>query len=838
MTFNQHWFQVGGTQPVRAPWRALIAGALVALGLVACGSSERDGSATSGGTGGSAGPQTGEPAIAVDLRRTTFGVAHVKAADWRSLGYGTGYAQASDNLCTIADSMLTYRGERSAFFGADARPPADSTMGQPLNIDSDFYHRHVLSAERMAAFEAAQTPDMRALVSGYTAGYNRVVREMQTGQPSGHQACAGQPWVRPLDEADVWRRMHAFMLAGGYAYFVADIANAQPPEAAANGTPQAARTAFAPSAARAAAPAAAPRKRSLHFGGRPGIGSNAYAFGQEATGQSSGLLFGNPHWYWRGPDRFYQQQLTLGERLDVSGVAVLGQPVMLIGFNNDVAWSHTVSTGRRFGLFAYALDPENPTAVMVDGVSTPLTATSITVMVRQASGALTPVQRTLYRSPQGPMVDLREWDATMGWNADTAWAVRDVNEANYRSYQSWLDMAAAHSLEALIGVQMRSAAMPWVNTLAAARSSADGWYGDIGNMPHVPEALEAACSLATDEMAETFPNVPVLDGSQTACDWATDADSVQAGSIAPQQLPARRSASYVANMNDSFWLANPGAPLEGFAPIVGATQEPQSLRTRLGHLLVRDRLSGADGYAGRTVTAPILAQWVLNSRNFSAELLRGDILAKVCPTALDLTDACAVLLAWDGRGHAQSRGAVLWQAMWGALHEEALGDALYAEPFDPERPLDTPYGLHDDAVASVRTALRAAAAQLADAGLALNVAKGDVLHSERGGVRMPLYGGCDNEGYFTILCTDEPLTDAGQSVDQDAHGNSYLQIVSFAQPDVQAQTFLAFSQSDDPASPHFGDYTQAYAQQQWHRVPFSEAAIVANPDYRVRSLRE
>src|SRR5256885_6933216 len=34
-----------------------------------------------------------------------------------------------------------------------------------------------------------------------------------------------------------------------------------------------------------------------------GIGSNMYGFGQQATGGGSSVLFGNPHWYWKGPDR-------------------------------------------------------------------------------------------------------------------------------------------------------------------------------------------------------------------------------------------------------------------------------------------------------------------------------------------------------------------------------------------------------------------------------------------------------------------------------------------------------------------------------------------------------
>ncbi|THU04168.1 penicillin acylase family protein [Lampropedia puyangensis] len=797
------------------------------LALVACGS----------GNVGSDTPGEESEVLEAQVRRTSFGIPHVKAQNWQGLGYGVGYAQAADNLCTIANGMLTYRGERSRFFGAQALPPADSTIGDPSNLESDFYHRHVLGDARIDALKSAQSQELRALVRGYTIGFNRYVVDIKAGNAKGHEACASEPWVRALDEDDVWRRMHAFTLAGGYAYLVSAIARAQPPEA------ESQRIATAPvaneSLPQRQAKQTAVDSKPLHFGGHAGIGSNAYAFGGEATGTSSGLLFGNPHWYWRGPDRFYQQQMTLDGQIDVSGVAVLGQPVMLIGFNNQVAWSHTVSTARRFGLYQYTPDPQNPAAVLIDGKSIPLEATPIAVEVLQGTGERVPVTRTLYRSAQGPMIDLGEMDASLGWSQQMAFAIRDVNEDNYRSYQNWLDWARADSLKAFIAAQVQHTAMPWVNTIAAARGDAQVWYADMGNIPNVSEETLSLCRTPIGEaLAEALPAVPVLNGSQSECQWQTDPDSVQAGSIGASRLPAMREGRYVANMNDSFWLTNPERPLEGYPAIVGFEQEEQSLRTRLGHTMVRERLEGADGYGGRLVTSAVLQQLVLNNRNFSAELLLPDVLAQVCDSPSDLVFACEVLGAWDGRGEADSRGAILWQAMWAHLDLEDADFELFAEPFDPARPIDTPSGLNADAVDTIRAALRQAVEVLNHAGIPLNAAKGELLFSERGGERTALYGGCDNEGYFTILCSQTPLESGSQSVDEDAHGNSYMQIVDFNEANVQAFTMLSFSQSDDPASPHASDYTRAYAAKLWHRVPFAEADILADPQLSVISLRQ
>jgi len=84
-----------------------------AAALTACG-----GGSGGGGTGFSFPPVAGNPpgsppaegAYKAEIRRTAMGVPHIKADTWSGAGYGYGYAQAEDNLCTMADSFLTYRG--------------------------------------------------------------------------------------------------------------------------------------------------------------------------------------------------------------------------------------------------------------------------------------------------------------------------------------------------------------------------------------------------------------------------------------------------------------------------------------------------------------------------------------------------------------------------------------------------------------------------------------------------------------------------------------------------------------------------------------------------------
>ena len=815
--------------------------------LAACGGGGGDdGSPTpgagTGGTGGGTGDGGGTttpPPLQAEVRRTSMGIPHVKATDFQTLGFGVGFAQARDNLCTIADAMLTYRGERSAFFGPTAPAVNDSTVGMPPNLASDFYHRHVLDDALVARLAAAQPAEVVAMATGYVAGYNRYVAALRSGalptETSGaNAACASQPWVRSLVLEDVYRRMHAATLAGGYANFALPIALAEPP-AASGGTGPVTR-----------APAAVPTEGltitppTLRVGGRSGIGSNMIGLGTAATGTDTPMLFGNPHWYWKGPDRFYQMQQTVDGSINASGVGFLGMPFILIGFNNAIAWSHTVSTARRFGFFEYDLDPADPTRVMIDGTATPLTPHDITVQVLGTDGQTTPVTRRLYRSSEGPMVNLAALNPALAWSTAKAFAIRDVNDANYRTYATWLAWGRAASMDEFQAIQRQQISIPWVNTVAVGRGAAQTWYADIGNVPNVPDAISSTCTTAIGTAVQAaMPATPFLNGSRATCTWQTAADGVQPGSLGLAELPFLLRDDYVLNSNDSYWLSNPSAPLSGFPAIMGSTSSAQSLRTRMAQTMVWERLSGSDGNTVRHFDATYLKEMVLNSRIYSAEMLMPQVLSEVCAGASgNLQAACTVLGSWNQRGDSGSQGSILWDAFFTNLLAAVPSADLYEVPFDATDPLNTPRGLAAGAVEDARTALTTAAATLQGAGLALDVSKGSVMFAERQGTRIPLYGGCHDEGYFTILCSDRSLAQGNLSVDGQAHGNTYLQVVSFPGTTVEAWSFLTFSQSDDPASAHYADYTRAYSQQQWLRVPFTEAEITADSGYQTLTVSQ
>src|SRR3954471_1590865 len=80
-------------------------------------------------------------AYKVTIRRTAHGIPHIAANDFPSLAYGYAQAFAQDNICVIADSYVTVRGERSKYFGPNGTYSFRGNGTTPNNLNSDFFYR-------------------------------------------------------------------------------------------------------------------------------------------------------------------------------------------------------------------------------------------------------------------------------------------------------------------------------------------------------------------------------------------------------------------------------------------------------------------------------------------------------------------------------------------------------------------------------------------------------------------------------------------------------------------------------------------------------------------------
>src|SRR4051812_49642416 len=83
----------------------------------------------------------------VTVTRTEYGIPHIVARDYGSLGYGYGYAFAQDNLCTMAADYVTVEGQRSRWFGPDTSYTMRGNDVTVTKLDSDIFWTQVRESD-------------------------------------------------------------------------------------------------------------------------------------------------------------------------------------------------------------------------------------------------------------------------------------------------------------------------------------------------------------------------------------------------------------------------------------------------------------------------------------------------------------------------------------------------------------------------------------------------------------------------------------------------------------------------------------------------------------------
>jgi acyl-homoserine-lactone acylase len=736
-----------------------------------------------------------------DIRRTSFGVPHIRADNERGLGYGIGYAYAQDNLCLLANEITTVNGERSRYFGPD-----QFTVEERENLVSDLFFNWLNTPEAVSGFWQAQTPQVRDLIEGYVAGYNRSLAERRVqGLP---QQCQGD-WVREITAQDLVKLTRRLLVEGGVGQFAEALAGAMPPKAVIH-------VAGEPVSFQVAA------SRMQRFA--LDRGSNAVAVGSERSFNGRGMLLANPHFPWVGGMRFYQMHLTIPGKLDVMGAALPGLPMINIGFNQHLAWTHTVDSSKHFTLYRLQLDPKDSTRYLLDGKSLPMKKQTLTVNVKQPDGQTRPVSHGVYSSQFGPIV---QWPGKLDWDNQFAYSLRDANLDNDRVLQQWYAMNRAASLKELQASVHKIQGIPWVNTLATD-DQGQTLYMNLSVVPNVSADKLAKCS---DPRAGL--QMIVLDGSNSACAWDIDPAAAQKGIYAADKLPQLWRKDFVQHSNDSAWMANPAQPLTGFSPLISQDGQPLGLRSRFA----LDRLNTLNKTS--PIAAADLQRMVMDDQVYQAAQVMPDLLqfcaGDLGSNAPTLTPLCASLKDWD-------RSANLDTGL-GFVHFQNVMEPLQQVPdiwrvaFDPKDPQHTPRGLaieRPGVAAAIREAMLASVEQVKKQGLNAGSRWGDIQVVSSGGQQTPIHGGPGTLGVYNAI-QSVPRTDGKLEV---VSGTSYLQVVTFDDKGPQAQGLLAFSLSSDPASQYSRDQTLAFSRKQLSVLPFTEQQITSDPQYQVQTIRE
>ena len=795
----------------RVPRLALLTVA-VSIGLSGCFSDDDNDSFTSQST------------YSANIQRTEFGIPHITAKDYKGLGYGVGYAFAEDNICSLAREVVVASGQSMRYLGDEG------------DVDSDVFYTWYNSPERRAKFLAAQDPEVVDAVTGYAAGYSRYLRDK--GVDNINPDCAGAEWVREITIDDLLTVYGKANLRGGLSNFVRPIVAAAPPDS---------NTTMNSSRMRTVSPEPVAEFDNSTINAMKG-GSNAYAFGSEVTGTDSGILYGNPHEPWEGVQRFYEFHLTLPGELDVMGAAQQGQPFINIGFNKDVAWSHTVSTAKRFTLYQLSLVNGNPMKYNYQnsaGVFEQRDIEKVDVTIQLPNNQT--LVRPIYLSQYGPMLNVKALNGQLpNWGDNNlAYTIRDAASENPRALNQWRSMNKARSVEDLVDRMQDTLGLGFVNTIATDRYG-KALYADISTVPHVTKQQLESCSANAGPFlgALIASDLPALNGATAACEWGNDADSPQAGIFGRSNLPFLIRDDYVANSNDSYWLSNPKQPLTGFSPLLrrrlspflgpnAVDGVPLLMRSRMGLTQILDRLSNKDQLGGNTFNLNNMQDVVYGNRSYVAELVLDDVLADctanpVMPLTsggtIDATQACAVLSNWDRRDNLDSKGAHVFREFWRKVNFTETTDDAFNVKFDINDPVNTPRDLiiNDN----TRSALGDAIAFFNSKNIALDATLADlqyVIDAGNNNEKIPMHGGLGREGIFNVA--QGPGLNEDGTYKPITNGPTYMQTVTFDSKGPVVEALLAYSQASDSTRPYHRDQTRRYSAKDWIRLPFSQAEV-------------
>ncbi|GAA4883856.1 penicillin acylase family protein [Ferrimonas pelagia] len=728
------------------------------------------------------------PTYQAQITRTAGGFPHIEAPDFASLGFGTGYAAAQDNVCHLAKNFLKYQGQLSQYFG-----PQDNNLG------TDLVQQLIIQSGR---YDTQVSLEMAALFDGYAAGYNRYLIDTPEAKWPDKR-CAGAEWVQPIS-AELVKRIHLtpFFLPN----FRDLLISAQPPS-----TPTARSDALALDSMFAAVDEITSLEDK---------GSNGVAIGREGSVSGGGVLFANPHMNWDESWRFYPMHQTIPGVMNVLGANAIDRASVGFGTNEHVAWTNTVSTATRFSFYQLALKPGDPFSYVVDGQAKPMTEIPVSVQVRQPDGTLAAHHHVFHETEFGYLI------GQFPWNEQIAFAIRIADEGARGMQGGTLDYYKARSVRDVQAAQEKYQFTP-VNLIAADKHG-EVLYADVGPVANLTDEQLKTCSAFYGK---------ALDGSRSACHWGNAEDASAPGLLGPSEQPHALRSDFVTNSNDSYWLPNPKQPLDGFRQSLGTQGTERSLRTRSGLLMIQNHLA-----AGEKFDLTSLKALMLSNQNTAGQLLRDDLVTlcrandtvSVAGEAVSLGAACDALAGWDLHDNLDSRGAHLFRE----FIAEALKDAKlkhkhrwlppqfnYAVPFDANDILNTPRGLDTQDNPKVLEALAKAVKRLNADGIALDARLGDLQFASKDGVKIPMHGGPENVGVFNKA--EASYQGSAGYPDIDGSSYSWLMVTEFTPRGVKAQGVLAYSISTNPDSPHYRDMTDKFARKEFAVLPFTPEQVKA-----------
>jgi acyl-homoserine-lactone acylase len=625
----------------------------------------------------------------VVIRRTDYGVAHIRAESLEAAAFALAWVQLEDYGSRVVEGLLGARGESTLHLGLDEG-----------NLDADFRARrsHARAVETFHRLPA----EVRAVYRGFAEGVNLyVARHPEEFAASVRPDFTGHDVLARDVSGPNWGAANRFLarVRGGET-LLAD------PGAAEGNRPLPLETAWA----------------------EPG--SNTWALGPSRTASGRAILMRNPHLSWDAG--YYEAQVTVPGVMDFYGDFRIGGPFGILGgFNRHLGWSTTNNNPNLNEIYALEPHPTRPDHYLFDGAAVPLERVVTTVTFRLGEGYGSE-SRESWVTPLGPVIHRGD---------GKIFILRSAGDGEYRLGEQFLRMMTARSLDEWKEA-MRMHARTQSNFTYADR---DGnilyvWNAMHPDRPHAPggdtlaiPATESAQVWTRYLSWDSLPRVKNPPGGYVRNDNDPFHHTNLLHILPPEDFPPDFPEPRVRLRSQHSLALVHGDDLVTLEEVVERKHSMgMLLADRVKDDLVRAvRSALVDGGSGNS-SEDLAAAIALVERwdNTASAGSRGSVL---------FVEWWERYLAGAGRASPTPASAGF----------PAPAEALFRVPWSPDEPVTTPHGLADPerAVEAFAEAVEA----VRDRWGSWDVAWGYVHRARHGGLDLPA-GGCDGIlGCFRVL---------------------------------------------------------------------------------------
>lgn len=529
------------------------------------------------------------------------------------------------------------------------------------------------------------------------------------------------------------------------------------------------------------------------------VGSNMWAVTPEKSTSGRSLLFINPHQPFFGPGQWYEGHVISGEGWNLSGACLFGSPFPTIGYNETLAWSHTVNQPNIADTYTITFDDsDNPLNYRYGDEHRQATESIISVAVKTDDGGVQPRQFKLTKTHHGPIVGKRN---------ELPVAVKFAKLEEGGALDQWYAMGKAKTVAEFKNA-MSVCNVPMFNAVAADTQ---------GNIFYVYGAAVPRRSLKFDW------SKPV-DGSDPDTEWQ--------GYHAFEELPQVENpkCGFVQNCNQSPWTTT----LLGDELADDQVDEnPKSSEFPKYMVTESERDNGR---------AKISRRILANNKDFSfeawAKYAFDTTILEAESRIPEVVDEWKKLLEKEPERAEKIREVVELLGDWDCVSTvHSVPMTLTAMTFERVLPMVRRGDIFN--YPRIR-ALEAAIADLEEKFGTWKVAWGEINRLQRihgSQINMLGAGEFSDElpslpvagapGPLGVVFNFYTLPQEGQKRRYGVAGHSFVGVVELSDK-VQAKTVLQFGNSGDPKSPHWFDQAELYATGQFKPSWYERTDFEAN----------